>query len=426
MAAFAATDRPALKGLDPVDLVEGKNVRGRADLRTPYGKFIYAFSTKAHQQKFLADPDRYAIQAEGKCLHMNQMEGDPDVFMVVEGKIYLAANTSCLEGARANPTAYVKAMSQPRKKVAVLIFPGVQIIDYTGPWEVFGEAGYEVFSVAASADPITTTMGMVVTPNYTFAASPKADILLIPGGAVRSPSGPADPTLKWIQQNAQKAEITMSVCNGVFWLAHAGLLDGLRATTTANHNLVMLAKNFPRITVVEDERFVDNGRIITTAGLSSGIDGALHVLEKLEGRGPARAVASSMEYDWRPESGYARGAMADKYLRRLGAFDPPQDVRLRNGDQTGDREHWESLWEIAGAQLTAQGLSESLDKFFARAWSKTGSSSDNNVQRTSWAFNGDDGKPWKALAMVKPAQDSSDKFVVTLSLEKAQLSRRAP
>ena len=87
----------------------------------------------------------------------------------------------------------------------------------------------------------------------------------------------------------------MSVCNGAFWLANAGLLDGQRATTTANHNLELMAEQFPRIHVVDDQRYVDNGRIITTAGLSSGIDGALHVIERLDGRGAARAVALPVE-----------------------------------------------------------------------------------------------------------------------------------
>jgi putative intracellular protease/amidase len=176
------------------------------------------------------------------------------------GKIYLAANPGCPAGVQGNLAGYVKELTRPRKKVAILLFPQVQIIDYTGPWEVFGEAGYDVFSVAATADPLVTNMGMVVTPNYTLATAPKANILVLPGGGVPSSFGPADPTVKWIQQHSHQAEITMSVCNGAFWLANAGLLDGQRATTTANRNLEILAKNFPRITVVTDERFVDNGR----------------------------------------------------------------------------------------------------------------------------------------------------------------------
>ena len=211
----------------------------------------------------------------------------------------------------------------------------------------------------------------------------------------------------------------MSVCNGAFWLANAGLLDGQRATTTANGNLEALARSFPHITVVGDQRFVDNGRIITTAGLSSGIDGALHVIERLEGQGAAESVALSMEYDWRPDAGYARGALADKYLRRLGDDVFPKGVEVKNGEQRGDRARWERSWELTGPQLTERNLSELLDKVLARAWSKTGSSADKTGQRTNWAFKGDDGKPWKALALIKPAPGTSDKFVMTLSVEQA-------
>jgi hypothetical protein len=225
--------------------------------------------------------------------------------------------------------------------------------------------------------------------------------------------------MKWVRERSQQAEITMSVCNGAFWLANAGLLDGLRATTTANGNLERLAKGFPQIKVVDDERFVDNGRIITTAGLSSGIDGALHVVERLGGRGAARSVALSMEYDWRPDSGFARGAMADKYLRRLGDLDLPKDVQVKNGDQKGDRQRWEQSWEITSPQLDAQHLGDLVDNLLARSWKKTGGSSDKAEQHTRWAFKGDDGKPWTALAMVKPAPGSADKYLVSLSVEQA-------
>jgi putative intracellular protease/amidase len=405
----------ALKGLDPIFLVEGKEVPGRLALRKDYGRFSYVFASRAHQKQFLANPERYGIQAGGRCLHMSQMEGDPSFFKVVNGKIFLAADAGCLAALTGNLDAYVEKLGRPRKKVAILLFPQVQIIDYTGPWEVFGEAGYDVFSVAATAEPLVTVMGMRVVPNYTFAASPTPDILVLPGGGVPSPTGPADPTIQWIRQKTKQAEITMSVCNGAFWLANAGLLDGLRATTTANQNLAALAQGFPRITVVDDERFVDNGRIITTAGLSSGIDGALHVVERLEGRGVARAVALGLEYDWRPDDGYARGAMADKYLRRLGEFELPKDVRMKNGDQSGDRQHWERAWDVGGPGLTGTGVVQLMDRALAKVWTKTGEDKEPE-QGSRWAFKGDDGKPWAALVRVKPVPGAADSFVLTLSI----------
>ncbi len=242
------------------------------------------------------------------------------------------------------------------------------------------------------------------------------DISVLPGGGVPNPLGPDDPTIQWIKRQAQQTEITVSVCNGAFWLANAGLLDGLQATTTANRNLEIL-KTFPRIKVVDDARFVDNGRTITTAGLSSGIDGALHVLDRLEGRGNARSVALGLEYDWRPDGGYARGAMADKYLRRLGDLPLPKDAQVKAGDQGGDRQRWERSWEIAGPELTQASLAVSVEKLLNQSWKKTGSTQDRMGQRTSWAFKGDDGKPWKGLTTIAPAPGGPGQFLVTVSVE---------
>jgi len=412
----AAPKPPALRGLDPVSLVEGREQPGNATLRIQHGKYAYAFATPEHQRRFLADPDRYAIQGEGKCLHMAQMEGDPNLFKVVEGKIYLVANAGCFDALTGDLSGYVKEFTKPRRKVAILVFPGVQIIDYTGPWEVFGGAGYDVFSVAATAEPLFTNNRMQITPSYTFAAAPKADILVLPGGGVPNPLGPDDPTIQWIKRQVPQTEITLSVCNGAFWLANSGLLDGLQATTTANRNLDIL-RTFPRIKVVDDARFVDNGRIITTAGLSSGIDGALHVLDRLEGRGKARSVALGLEYDWHPDGGYARGAMADKYLRRLGNLSLPKDTEVKAGDQNGDRQRWERSWEISGPQLTQAGLTASVDQLLTPSWTKTGSKQDKVGQRTSWAFKGDDGKPWKGLTTISPAPGGPGQFLVTVSVE---------
>ena len=108
----------------------------------------------------------------------------------------------------------------------------------------------------------------------------------------------------------------MSVCNGAFILASAGLLDGLSATTT-NGNIPRLRTQFPKINVVEDRRYVDNGKIITAAGLSAGIDGALHVVELLMGKGAAEQTALVEEYDWHGNSRFVRASLADHVLPNL-------------------------------------------------------------------------------------------------------------
>src|SRR5262249_54693916 len=130
------------------------------------------------------------------------------------------------------PAPNPSASQRPVKNVAILIFDIVQIIDYTGPWEIFGAAGLKVFTVATNTTPITTNMGMKVTPHYTLEDAPAADVLLIPGGGIFATQ--QDPrVIKWIQERSKQAEIVMSVCNGALILAKTGLLDGLSATTTA-------------------------------------------------------------------------------------------------------------------------------------------------------------------------------------------------
>ena len=215
---------------------------------------------------------------------------------------------------KGSATATPATPSEAARKVAILIFDGVQIIDYTGPYEVFGEAGLQVFTVATSASRITTNMGMKVTPDYALDDAPLADVLLIPGGGVVDTQ--QDPrVLKWIQERSKKAQYVISVCNGAYILAKTGLLDGLTATTTAGL-IDGLAAVAPKVKVVRNQRYVDNGKFITTAGLSSGIDGALYVISKLFGKAQAQLVALGMEYDWRGDSNYARANLADRQITR--------------------------------------------------------------------------------------------------------------
>src|SRR6266446_40496 len=201
---------------------------------------------------------------------------------------------------------------EQRISVAVLLFDGAEVIDYAGPWEVFGQAGFRVYGVAEKHEPIRATFGQKIMPDYTFADSPPADILLVPGGGV---SGALEnpQLIKWVQRNAGTSRHVISVCTGAFILSKAGLLDGLTATTI-QHAIDNLQKASPRTKVVYDQRYVDNGKIITTAGLSSGIDGAFHLVSQIDGEGTAQAIALGMEYRWDPHSKYARGALADRYF----------------------------------------------------------------------------------------------------------------
>ncbi len=194
------------------------------------------------------------------------------------------------------PARAQEGASKQKLNVAILIFDGVQIVDYTGPYEVLGSGGRRnVYTVAEKPDVITTAMGMRVVPNYTFANQPRPDIIVVPGGgnsgepAARVPRGVGaqlnnEAVIRWIRESAAQSKYVMSVCNGAFLLAKAGLLDGLSATTTAGY-IDYLATVAPKTKVVYDQRYVDNGKVITTGGLSAGIDGAMRLIEKLDGAG---------------------------------------------------------------------------------------------------------------------------------------------
>lgn len=138
-----------------------------------------------------------------------------------------------------------------------------------------------------------------MTPNYDFSDAPEADVLVVPGGGIKE-AWKNPKLLDWIRERSTKVKVVMSVCSGAFILGKAGLLDGIPATTTASLR-PQLAQMFPT-TKVSEKRFVDAGRVVTTAGLSAGIDGTLYLIERELGKKQAEAVATYMEYDWKPAS----------------------------------------------------------------------------------------------------------------------------
>jgi transcriptional regulator GlxA family with amidase domain len=185
-----------------------------------------------------------------------------------------------------------------RRTVAILLFDGVELLDFTGPAEVFavaaGGKAFRVVTVAKHLEPIRTMGGLRVLPEFDFETAPRADIVVVPGGAMEN-VGRAG--LDWIRRAAASADIVMSVCMGAFLLARSGLLDGVTAAT--HHWGVKRLKTVaPLCRVVRGERFVDSGHIVTTAGVTAGIDGALHIVERLLGRAARRWTARSwMEHE---------------------------------------------------------------------------------------------------------------------------------
>ena len=305
------------------------------------------------------------------------------------------------------------------KKVAILIFNGVEIIDYAGPWEVFGAAGFDVYTVAETKDAVTTAMGMTVVPKYTFAEAPRPDILLVPGGDVSGPRGSAA-TLKWIQETTGGAQTTMSVCNGAFTLASAGLLDGLSATTTF-HLLDKFKSDFPKTTVVRDQRFVDNGKIVTAGGLTSGIDGALHVVSKVLGNGTAQEVALGLEYDWRPRSGFARGALAASLIPDLDLDDLG---RWTTVSTEGGTDRWEIVAR-ASSELSGKEIFDGIGQALAAQGKWTSVRTTATVATKSspltgaWKFSDSKGRSWTASLTVQADAGSTGQYTARLNIARA-------
>lgn len=187
-----------------------------------------------------------------------------------------------------------------RVPVAVPISQGAVVIDYSGPWEVFQDTqvpsgdhnvpGFELYTVANSTEPVTVSGGMKVVPNYTFANAPAPKVVVIPAQSGN------DAMREWIRKSAAAADLTMSVCTGAFILAETGLLAGKEATTH-HGSYSAFAMQFHDIKLKRGLRYVEAGSNLASAGgLTSGIDLALHVVERYYGRYVAERTAFYMEY----------------------------------------------------------------------------------------------------------------------------------
>jgi transcriptional regulator GlxA family with amidase domain len=179
---------------------------------------------------------------------------------------------------------------------------GVEVLDFAGPMEVFALAGFKVFTMSLRKEPITTQGILRIIPDYGIDDAPAADMLAFFGGEADRAS--RDPVLTgWIKSRQASTSYFFSVCTGAFILGRAGVLDGFTATTY-HANVEALQQLLPQTRVLAKVRFVDDGRIITTAGISAGIDGALHLVSRFEGEEAAKKVAAEMEYDkWIPNQG---------------------------------------------------------------------------------------------------------------------------
>ncbi|MEJ5375733.1 MAG: DJ-1/PfpI family protein [bacterium] len=203
-----------------------------------------------------------------------------------------------------------------RKRVGIVVFDNVEVLDFCGPFEVFSvtrlnehrrreePSPFEVLLVAEKNVPVVTTGGMKVIPDSSFDNCPRLDILVVPGGwGVRKElKNPA--MLNWLRSRASEVEALTSVCTGSMLLGFAGLLDGHHATTHWR-SLDWMRESFPEVTVEYDKHVVEDGAVITSAGISAGIDMALKVVARFCGEEIARATARHMEYPY-PDSNARR------------------------------------------------------------------------------------------------------------------------
>lgn len=187
--------------------------------------------------------------------------------------------------------------------LGIFIFNEVEVLDFAGPFEVFSLSKkdnmplFKVVTIAEKNTPVIARNGLTILPNFTFNNHPALDILIIPGGygaeeiEIRNTN-----TLRWIKQQYTTVRMLASVCTGALLLAQCGLLNGKRATTHWM-DIDRLANDYPQVRTVKNEKFVDEGKILTSGGISSGINMSFHIVSKLFGEEVSSVTARRMEYD---------------------------------------------------------------------------------------------------------------------------------
>ncbi|WP_237980247.1 DJ-1/PfpI family protein [Bacillus thuringiensis] len=187
--------------------------------------------------------------------------------------------------------------------VGIFLFDDVEVLDFAGPFEVFSvtevheEKPFTVYTVSQNGEMITARNGLKVKPDYSIEDLPPVDILIIPGGkGVRENEVKNETIINWVRQQMKEVKLMTSVCTGALLLAKAGLLEGLQATTHWA-SIQTFKKDFPNVEVMENVKFVDEGHIITSAGISAGINMSFHIVKNLFGVEIAEETAKSMEYD---------------------------------------------------------------------------------------------------------------------------------
>ena len=199
-----------------------------------------------------------------------------------------------------------------KRTVGIYLFDEVEVLDFAGPFEVFSTASrvhvrlqpdamppFEVFTLADTRRTVKARGGLLVEPHFEITKHPHLDILIIPGGVVTAELA-REEVIDWIARTAQSSAVTASVCTGAFLLAKAGLLHNKKATTHWE-DIEDLREMFPEVIIEGGVRWIESGKIVTSAGISAGIDMSLHLVVRFEGEELARRTAYQMEFDWMNE-----------------------------------------------------------------------------------------------------------------------------
>lgn len=192
-----------------------------------------------------------------------------------------------------------------QRTVAILAFDDMEVLDFAGPYEVFNVAGelgegspFSVFSVGITGEPVVGRGGFTVLPTYALADAPIPDLVVVPGGFGSRALAKDDRVLDWVRERAAEVELLLSVCTGALVLGAAGLLAG-RPATTHHDNYDDLAAISPTTNVIRGQRFVRSSHnILTSAGVSAGVDLSLHVVQLLAGQQTRDRTVAEMEWMW--------------------------------------------------------------------------------------------------------------------------------
>ncbi len=189
--------------------------------------------------------------------------------------------------------------------IAIYIYDDAEVLDFAGPFEVLSTANrflpansqHHVFCIAEHQRPTRARGGFNVIPDYGFDEHPPIDTLIVVGG-IHNAEIKKKPVIEWIKLIDNQAQYVVSICTGAFLLAEAGLLDNLSATTHWE-DIEALRSSYPCLNVIENTRWVDEGRYMTSGGISAGIDMSLHLVSKIHSLKIAEKTAHQMEFDWR-------------------------------------------------------------------------------------------------------------------------------